>query len=57
MDCEVCYDPSEIVQLHFLLALVISIVIKQKFRPKNALFLLKNPESRRAFAPKPPNPH
>jgi len=37
-----------------------SIVIKQKFRPKNALFLLKNPENRwgsalasGGFAPRP----
>jgi len=43
---EVCHDPREIAQLHLLLALVKSIIIKRKFMPKNAVFLLKNPENR-----------
>jgi len=34
----------------------LSIVIKQKFRPKNALFLLKNPENRYALGQSPQTP-
>jgi len=56
MDFEVCHDPSEIVQLHLLLALVKSFVLKRKFRLKNALFLLKIPENRRALGALPPDP-
>jgi len=33
-----------------------SIIIKQKFRPKNALFLLKNPKNCQVLGALPPNP-